>query len=239
MLKHPVVAFIAATSVLIAGLLISPMAVHADTCLMTYPTSSCMYHYSSLDCYTVGLGHPLYDSMYDLGGEVLIKIDPIDGDGIALDVYQAPGLSGLVLDEVNQGYFTLGTDYDLIIDGYNKSPTTYTNILLVFDTILPEGCAPSIMVDGQPALYDPGLGYYFPIGNLTVSTPTPVGNSYSDTVTLMIDLENCTGYRIWAFSDENYSLTHDLPGECFTAFSHDATIAVRESTWGAIKSLHH
>lgn len=234
-LKH---AIVATTLVLIAGMLIIPVGVRADACLMAYPTGPCMYHYSSLDKYTVGYGHALYDPLFDLGGEVLIKIDPVDGDGIALDVYQAPGLTGFVLDEVSQGYFTLGVDYDLVIDGYNRTPTTYTNILLVFDGIQPAGCTPSITVDGQPALHDPGLGYYYPIGDLVVSTPTPVGNSYSDTVTLSIDLENCTGYRIWAFSDENFNLAHELPGECFTAFSHDVTIPVQESTWGAIKTLH-
>ena len=238
MSKHAIVTFIAATSVLIAGLLISPVAVSADVCLMAYPTSPCIYYYSSLDKYTVGLGHPLYDPLFDLDGEVLIKIDPIDGDGIALDVYQAPGLIGFVLDEVNQGYFALGVDYDLVIDGYSKAPTTYVNILLVFDSFQPEGCTPSITVDGQPVLYDPGLGYYYPIGDLVVSTPTPVGKAYSDTVTLSIDFGLCTGYRVWGFADENYNLTHELPGECFTAFSHDVTIPVQESTWGAIKKLY-
>ena len=95
---------IAATAlVLFAGRLISPVGVQADTCLMAYTTGPCIYHYSSLDKYTVGSGHPLYDPLFDLGGEVLIKIDPVDGDGIALDVYQALGLTGFVLDEVNQG----------------------------------------------------------------------------------------------------------------------------------------
>ena len=169
---------------------------------------------------------------------MLIKINPIDGDGVALDVYQALGLTGFVLDEVSQGFFAIGVDYDLVIDGYNKNPTTYTNILLVFDGVVPEGCIPSIMVDGQPALFDAGLGYYFPIGDLVVSTPTPVGNAYSDIVTLTIQLELCTGIRVWAFADANFNLMHDLPGECFTAFSHDVTVPVKESTWGAVKSLY-
>jgi hypothetical protein len=186
----------------------------------------------------VGPGDPLYDPLFDLGGEVLIKIDPIDGDGIALDVYQAPGLTGFVLDEVNQGYFAVGVDYDLVIDGYNKVPTTYTNILLVFDGIEPDGCTPLITVDGQPALFDAGLGYYYPIGDLVVSSPTPVGNAFSDTVILTIGLQACTGVRVWAFSDANSNLMHDLPEECFTAFSHDVTVPVQETTWGAVKSLY-
>jgi len=225
--------------VVLLGMLIIPGVVLADVCLMAYPTSPCEYHYSALDKYTVGPGDPLYDPLFDLGGEVLIKIDPVDGDGIALDVYQAPGLTGFVLDEVNQGYFAIGVDYDLVIDGYSKAPTTFTNILLVFDGFDPGGCTPLITVDGQPALFDAGLGYYYPIGDLVVSTPTPVGNSFSDTVTLSIGLQLCTGLRVWAFSDANFNLMHDLPGECFTAFSHDVTVPVQETTWGAVKSLYH
>lgn len=224
--------------VVFLGALMIPGAVLADACLMAYPTSPCEYHYSSLDKYTVSFGDPLYDPLFDLGGEVLIKIDPINGDGIALDVYQAPGLTGFVLDEVDQRYFAIGVNYDLVIDGYNEVPITYTNILLVFDGILPDGCTPLITVDGQPALFDAGLGYYFPIGDLVVSTPTPVGNAFSDVVTLTIGLELCIGVRVWAFSDANFNLMHDLPGECFTAFSHDVTVPVQETTWGAVKSLY-
>jgi len=147
-------------------------------------------------------------------------------------------LTGFVLDEVNQGYFAIGVDYDLVIDGYNKNPTTYTNILLVFDTIEPDGCTPLITVGGQPALFDAGLGYYYPIGDLVVSTPTPVGNAYSDVITLAIVVQACTGARVWAFSDANFNLVHDLPGECFTAFSHDVTVPAEKATWGAVKSLY-
>lgn len=220
------------------GVLMSPGVVKADVCLMVYPTSPCVYHYSSLDKYTVGPGDSLYDPAYDLDGEVLIKIDPIDGDDIALDVYQAPLLTGFVLDEVDQGYFYIGTSHELVVDGYSKTPTTYANILLVFDTFQPYGCVPLITVDGQPLLFDPGLGYYFPIGDLVVSTPTPVGNAYSDTRTFSIDLQLCAGYRVWGFADENFNLIHDLPGECFTAFSHDATVPTEEATWGEVKSLY-
>jgi hypothetical protein len=205
---------------------------------MAYPTGPCEYHYSSLDKYTVGPGHALYDPLFDLGGEVLIKIDPVDGDGIALDVYQAPGLTGFVLDEVNQGYYSIGANYVLIIDGYNGTPTTFVNILLVFDSFEPGGCTPLITVDGQPVLFDAGLGYYYPIGDLVVSTPTPVGNSYSDTVTLSVNIDLCIGARVWGFSDANFNLMHDLPGECFTAFSHDVTVPGQETTWGAVKSLY-
>lgn len=223
--------------VLLVGLLLGSAVVQADVCLMSYPTTTCEYHYSSADKYTVGSGHPLYDPLYDLNGEVLIKIDPIDGDGVALDVYQAPGLVQFVLDEVDQGYFSLALDYDLVIDGYNKNPTVYTNILLVFDTFDPVDCVPLITVDGNPVLFDATLGYYYPIGDLVVSTP--VGNKYSDTVTHNIAVGGCAGVRIWAFADENFSMTHDLPGECFTAFSHDSTVPVgTKASWGALKSQY-
>jgi hypothetical protein len=183
----------------------------------------------------VGPGDPLYDPVYDRGGEVLIKVDL---DEIALDVYQAPGLTGFVHDEVNQGYFSIGTDYDLVVDGFANEPTTYHNILLVFDSFEPTDCVPLITVDGNPPLLDPGLGYYYPIGDLVVESPTPFGNNYSDTVTHTIHWDLCSGIRIWAFADEDFDLIHDPSAECFTAFSHDLTLPVKEETWGSIKEIY-
>ncbi|UCH83464.1 MAG: hypothetical protein JSW50_13555 [Candidatus Latescibacterota bacterium] len=206
---------------------------HADPCLMVYPESGCYYHYDPAEYYTVGFGDPLYDPMYDRGGQVLIDINT---DEIALDVYQAPGLLGFVMDVENQGYFTIGTEFDLIVDGYNNEPIVYTNVLLVFDRIEPEWCEPNIWVDGNPVMYDADLGWYYPIGALDVSTPLPHGNSYSDTVTHSIMWEVCYGMRIYAFSDENHNLIRD-GGECFSAFSHDTTVPTKESTWGAVKAL--
>lgn len=214
---------------------VAPALVSADVCLMAYTTSPCYYHYSETDFYTVGPGDPLYDPLYDRGGEVLISV----GDGkIAFDVYQATNLLGFVHDEVNQGYFAVGLAYDLVIDGYNQSPITYHNILVVFDTIDPAGCVPMITVDGNPGLFDAALGYYYPIGDLDVSTPTPVGNSYSDTIVLSVQFDGCYGFRAWGFADENHNLMHDLPGECFTAYSHDVSVPVGETTWGGVKQLY-
>jgi hypothetical protein len=234
---HRFTSFFIGALVLLAGMTTGSVVVQADVCLMTYPTATCEYRYSSLDKYTVGVGHPLYDPLYDLNGEVLIKIDPIDGDGVALDVYQAPGLAQFVLDEVNQGYYSHIADHEIVVDGYSKSPTVYTNILFVFDTFDPVDCVPTITVDGNPALFDASLGYYYPIGDLAVSTP--VGNKYSDTVMHSVVVAGCSGARVWAFSDENFSLTHDLPGECFTAYSHDSTVPVQSSTsLGMLKSQY-
>jgi hypothetical protein len=91
-------------------------------------------------------------------------------------------------------------------------------------------------VNGNAALYDPGLGWYYPIGDLAVSTPTPDGNNYSDTVMENIHWSGCTSVRIWAFADEDYDLMHEA-GECFTAFSHDVTVPADRTTWGAVKAL--
>jgi len=106
-----------------------------------------------------------------------------------------------------------------------------------FDMIEPEWCVPSIWVDGNPAMYDAGLGWYYPIGSIVVSTPLPHGNSYSDIVTVDFMWEVCYGVRIYAFSDENYNLIRD-GNECFSAYSHDTTVPVEEKTWGAIKALY-
>lgn len=227
--------FCAVAAILLVGLLLSPGILWADACLMAYSTGPCVYHYSSTDFYTVGPGDPLYDPAFDRGGEVLIKVGL---DEIALDIYQAPGLSGFLHDEVNQGYFSIGTEYDLVIDGFSNTPTTYYNILLVFDSFEPADCVPSITIDGNSPVEDEGLGYYYPIGDLVVQTPTPYGNNYSDTMTFHIVWDLCSGLRVWAFADEDYNLILNPSAECFTAYSADLTVPVSQDTWGSIKGLY-
>lgn len=202
----------------------------ADPCLTVYPDAPCTYHYDPAEYYTVTVGNPLYDAAYDRGGEVLIDANTNE---IAYQIYQAPNLIGFVSDSANQGYYTMSLDFGLIIDGWSNQPTTYVNILLVFDQIQPNGCVPTISIDGNPPLYDAGLGYYYPIGDLAVSTPAQ-GNSYSDTETFPFSWDGCQQVRIWAFSDADYNLVHD-GGECFSAFSHDLTVPAKTSSWGAMK----
>ena len=202
----------------------------ADPCLVVYPDSPCVYHYSIDEYYTVGPGHPLYNPLYDRGGEVLIDIN---WDTIAYNIYQAPNLVGFTpsTDE-KEGYFFLDKDFTLIIDGFSNVPTTYVNILLKFDNVVPEGCVPTITIDGMPVTGDTYL-----VGDLVVSTPTGDGNNYSDTIELIVSWSGCYGLHFWAFSDENYNGELD-GGECFTAYSHDTVVGVEESTWGAIKSIY-
>jgi hypothetical protein len=136
-----------------------------------------------------------------------------------------------------QGYFVEDNDFGLVIDGWSNQPTTYVNILVVFDLFEPEGCTPDITIDGNPVLFDPGLGWYWPVGDLVVTTPTPNGNNYSDTMTVMFHWDNCYSLRAYAFSDENFNLQRD-GAECKSAFSHDTTIPVQEETWGAVKEIY-
>jgi hypothetical protein len=205
-------------------------AATADPCLVVYPTGPCVYHYDMTEYYTVGPGDPYYDAEYDRGGEVLLEMGSNEIDH---SIYQAPGLMGFeVSTEGNDGYVFLDTEFDLVIDGFSNTPTTYLNIILVFDQFVPDTCVPDIMVNGMPI-----TGNTFSAGDLAVTTPTMDGNNYSDTMTLMVSWHGCYGLHAWAYSDENYSGTHD-GGECFTAFSHDSTIPTESSTWGAIKSLH-
>jgi hypothetical protein len=203
----------------------------ADPCLVVYPTANCVYHYDINEYYTVGPGDPLYDPMYDRGGEVLIEWGT---NMIDLSIYQAPNLVGFTPSTGgNDGYFFTGHDFNLVVDGFNNMPTTYANVLIVFEPE-PSMCSPLVTVDGNPILYDAGLGWYYPMGDLVVSTPTAEGNNYSDTVTFSIHFDLCTGMMMWAFADEDYNLYRD-GNECFTAFSHDATVPAEESTWGGIK----
>lgn len=204
-----------------------------DPCLVVYPDVETVYHYDPTEYYTVGPGDPLYDPFYDRGGEVLIDINT---NGIAYDIYQAPNLVGFVMDSDNQGYYTMDHSFNIIVDGFSNTPTTYVNILLVFDRLIPSGCTPVITIDGNPPLYDPGLGWYYPIGDLVVSTPAQ-GNNYSDTMTFAFMWSGCTSIRIWAFSDEDYNLIRQ-DSECFSAYSHDLTVPTQESTWGSVKSIY-
>ncbi|MCK4537858.1 MAG: hypothetical protein KAV42_03565 [Candidatus Krumholzibacteria bacterium] len=213
-----------------AFLLLIAATVAADPCLVVYPSSACVYHYDETEYYTVGPGHPYYDAAYDRGGLVLLELASNEIDG---SIYQAPGLCGFEPStDGNDGYVFVGTDFELIVDGYSNVPTTFVNILVVFDQPVPSGCVPFIFVDGAPVT----AGIY-PMGDLVVSTPTADGQQYSDVMTLDISWRGCYGLHIWAFSDENYNGVRD-GGECFTAFSHDMVVPTESKTWGAIKSIH-
>lgn len=218
--------------VMVAMLFLPNAAVsNPDPCLMVYPDAAVFYHYDPAEYYTVTFGDPLYDAAYDRGGEVLIEVGT---NVIGLDVYQAPGLAGFVEDAELQGYFTMEHDFTLVVDGFSNVPTTFTNVLLVFDMIEPDGCVPIITIDGNPPLFDSGLGWYYPIGDLAVSTPAQ-GNNYSDVLTFDFSWTGCTNIRIWAFSDSDFDLNRD-GNECFSAFSHDLTVPAEEKSWGEIKS---
>ncbi len=202
----------------------------ADPCLVVYPDASCVYHYDPAEYYTVGPGDPFYDPMFDRGGLVLLELE---SNEIDYSIYQAPGLTGFEMStDGNDGYFFIGTDFTLILDGFSNAPVTYVNIILMFDRTVPEGCEPQIKINGIPI-----TGNSYNAGDLVVSTPTPYGNNYSDTKTFQIDWRGCYGVHIWAFSDANYNGMMD-GGECFTAYSHDLTVPVEDATWGAIKDLY-
>lgn len=218
---------------MLAGLVVllaSSSGLMADPCLVVYPNTPCVYRYDPSEYYVVGYGHPLYDPLYDRGGWVLLETGTNEVD---LSIYQAPHITGFVATyDGDEGYFFGGTTFSLIVDGFSNSPTTYPNILVIFDKAVPSGCVPAVTVNGMPI-----SGGVYHLGDLVVSTPTPEGNNYSDTRTILVDWRGCYGTRIWAFADADYDGKRD-GGECFTAFSHDITIPVRETTWGAIKELY-
>lgn len=217
-----------ASSIGILGLVVCPYAT-PDPCLVAYPGGPCVYYYDPAIYYTAGPGDSLYDPVYDRGGMVLLRIGTNDVD---LSIYQAPGLAGFVASPADQGFYFEGTSFQLILDGFSHVPTTYTNVLVVFDRTMPTGCSPVIHANGSLL-----NGTVYPAGDLVVQTPTPEGNNYSDVITLAVSAVGCYGVHVWAFSDENYSGAKE-DGECFTAFSHDVCIPVREATWGKVKSLY-
>jgi hypothetical protein len=205
-------------------------ALHADPCLVVYSDGPVTYHYDPAVYYTVGPGDPLYNPLYDRGGQVLLMVGT---NYLDLSIYQPPNLIGFVPATGNDvGFFIADTEFTLVIDGFSGEPTTYVNIIVVFDKAVPTTCVPEIYVDGVRL-----MGMTFNAGDLVVSTPTPYGNNYSDVKTFHLSWRGCYGVRIWAFSDENHNGRKD-GGECFTAFTHDLTIPVQGSTWGAIKALY-
>ena len=210
--------------------LLIPVTLLGDPCLVVYPGGPCVYCYDPMEYYTAGPGEAGYDPVYARGGLVLLE----RGSGeIDHSIYQAPMIEWFQPSlEGNDGYVFLTPDVELIVDGFHNTPIIYRNIIVVFDRFTPSGCTPTITVDGVPI-----AGTQYPAGDLTVSTPTARGNNYSDTFTLRIDWTSCAGIRIWAFADEDYDGVKD-GGECFTAYSHDASIPVESSTWGGIKNLY-
>lgn len=204
-------------------------ALQADPCLVVYPSGPCTYHYDPAEYHTVGPGDPLYNPLYDRGGNVLLEVG---SNKIDLSIYQPPNLIGFVPDNSDEGYYFSGTEFGLMLDGFSNHPMTYVNILVKFDKTVPTGCVPEIFING---LRVTGMSYN--AGDLVVSTPTPYGNNYSDTKTLDLSWRGCYGVHVWAFSDEDHDGKRD-GGECFTAYSHDLMIPVQGSTWGAIKALY-
>jgi len=201
-----------------------------DPCLVVYSDGPCTYHYDPSEYYTVGPGDPLYDPTYDRGGQVLLTIGT---NAVDFSIYQAPYLTGFVQSTGgNDGFFIEGTNFGLIIDGFSHVPTTFVNILVVFDDVDPAWCTPTIYVNGSLLS---GMVYY--AGDLVVQTPTQYGHNYSDVLTIDVSWHGCYGVHVWAFSDENYNNVRD-GGECFTAYSHDVVIPVEQSTWGRIKALY-
>lgn len=222
---------IAAAMILVLTLLAGASDLSADPCLIVYPDIPCVYHFSTDEYYTVGPGDSLYDAAYDRGGEVLIELGTNE---IAYNIYQAPNLIGFEPSMYeNEGFAFVGDNFALVLDGFSNKPTTYENVLIVFDDVVPEGCTPTVFIDGNQVFTST-----FAVGDLVVSTPTPDGNNYSDTITIDVYWTGCYGVHFWAFADENYNGVLDLGDECFTAYSHDSMIDADNSTWGGIKSIY-
>lgn len=220
---------LAITGALCTCLLTSAGIVFADPCLVVYPNTSCTYHYSPSEYFTVGPGHPLYNPVYDRGGQVLITAG---SNSIDLSIYQPPLLTGFVADASDQGYYFQGDQFDLVIDGFSNLPTTFLNVLMIFDKPQPAGCVPEITIDGTLV-----TGTIWPAGDLVVQTPTPTGNNYSDVLTHHVTWTGCFGLHVWAFSDPDHNGIR-TGRECFTAYSHDLTVPVQGKTWSVVKTLY-
>jgi hypothetical protein len=219
---------LAVAGVLGACMLVLAGAVLACPCLVSYPGSPCTYHFNPAKYYTVGPGNPLYNPLYDRGGRVLIAVGT---NTIDLSVYEAPQITGFVADTNDDGYFFEGSQFDLVIDGFASTPTTFVNVLMTFDIPQPVGCVPQITVDGEPV-----TGTTWPVGDLVVRTPTPDGRNYSGVTRHHVAWTGCVGLHVWAFSDPDHVgiRTH----ECLAVYSHNEIVPVQAATWSAVKSLY-
>ncbi|MBN2183710.1 MAG: hypothetical protein JW746_00120 [Candidatus Krumholzibacteriota bacterium] len=215
----------------VVALMLFSSLVFADHCLILYPAGPCIYEYDESEYTLIGPGDPGYDALseFSLEGVVLVAIK----DG-AIDeaIYQAPELRGFRPSRDGKfGYVFDLTEFTLVVDGFSGTPTTYENILLIFDGFVPAECIPTVYFD-----YELLTNFTVPIGDLVVSTPTDYGNNYSDILTFDVVWSGCYGLHIWAFADENHNGQRD-GGECFTAYSHDILVPAEEASWGKIKIL--
>ena len=169
-------------------LALSVASAMADPCLTVYPVGNTVYHYDISEYYVVGPGNALYDPMYDRGGYVLIDSND---DSIDMSIYQAPNLVGFTpSSDGREGFFFEGYSFQLVIDGFSNSPTTYENVMLVIEP-LPMTCPPNVVIDGNP------VGSQVPLGSLVVSTPTAEGNNFSDVMILDVSWATCAEMEFW------------------------------------------
>ncbi|HSG29573.1 MAG TPA: hypothetical protein VLA34_13920, partial [Candidatus Krumholzibacterium sp.] len=202
----------------------------ADPCLVVYPGGLCEYRYDVTEYYTVEYGDSLYQAEYDRGGKVLLEMGT---SAIDLSIYQAPMIDSFQPSyDGMEGYFFYSNTFTLVIDGFSNEPVDYSDVIVVFENLAPGDCEGTVVVNGMTV-----EGNTYNAGSLSISTPVPYGNSYSDTIVLQVEWYGCYGMYAWAYADTDGDGMH-AGGECFTAFSHDVTIGTSPSTWGNIKSLY-
>ncbi len=217
-----------AAALVLAVVVLSAATASADPCLTVYPTGNTVYHYDVNEYFVVGPGDPLYDPVFDRGGYVLIDANSME---VEENIYQAPNLVGfLPSTDGREGYFFEGYSFDLVIDGFNHTPITYQNIILVINPY-PDSCPPMVTIDGNPV-----VGDTYSLGSLVVSTPTENEHHYSDSIVVTVSWAQCAEMEFWAYDDENHNGVKD-GGECFSAFSHDTAVPAAEaSSMGVIKA---
>lgn len=200
----------------------------AEPCLLAYPAGQTIFRYDPGRYEILAPSDDGFNPAYALAGQMLW--DKVAGR-VALEVYQAPGLSGFL--QSNSGvceFHHAGSRGTLVIDGFSPSPRQLSDVCVQF-TPRPGTARVDIKVDGVPVT---GLRHVIP--HFSVSTPTPEG-FFSDQIVLNIEWSGALEMEILVYSDRNRNRVFDGEGG-FSVLMEDFSVPTKKTTWGGIKAIY-
>jgi hypothetical protein len=215
----------------VIGALLYPVAglAYTEPLLLVYPDKPAEFHYDANRYEALGPSDGNYDPDYDIGGVMLW--DKVE-NRIPYEVYRAPQITSFVPSTNGMNQFVLmNNKFWLIIDGFSLYPRQINEISVRFIPDPPHASA-VIMMNNEPLEY-----LITRISGINVQTETPEG-FYSNTTQVLIWWSSAVGMRITAYGDKNRNLIYDGGPPMWSIYVIDNTVPVRETTWGAIKSLY-
>ena len=201
----------------------------AEPLLLVYPSSPAVFRYDPA-CYEVlSPADPNYDPAYDIGGKMLW--DRVE-QRVPIEIYRAPDLHGFRVSPFGLNEFvTMTNQFHMIVDGFFVAPRQLNELYL---KVLPYPNHTSVLVtvagDTMDRLITRIPGFY-------VSTQIEHGY-FSDTQQLYVTWSGGVGMRLTVYGDKNGDLVYDNGLPRFSIYVMDATIPVKNMTWGGIKTLY-